>query len=153
MTPVPRWAVWSTLALSLSGLGISIYLTIVHFQPAALACSGGGAVDCARVLTSGESYFLGIPVAILGLAHYSVMTLLNTPWAWARPQRWLHQVRFALAFVGFGFILWLISAEVLIIHKICLWCTGVHVITLVLLIVLTRVSPQQLGLSPSNSDE
>lgn len=55
--------------------------------------------------------------------------------------------------MGQLFILWLISAEVLIIHKICLWCTAVHVVTFALLIVLTRVSPQQLGWAPVNSDE
>ena len=153
MAPVARWAVISTFVLSLGGLAISLYLTVVHFQPEALACSGGGAVDCARVLTSGESYFLGIPVAILGLGQYAVMCVLNSPWAWRRPQRWIAQARFALAFVGFGFILWLISAEALIIHKICLWCTGVHLITLALLIILTRVSPAQLGWSPASSDE
>jgi len=43
------------------------------------------------------------------------------------------------------FVLWLITAEIVIIGHVCLYCTAVHVITFVLLLVLTRVSPQQLG--------
>ncbi len=145
MPAVPRWAVITTFALSLLGFAISLYLTIVHFQPQALACSDSGAVDCARVLTSDQSYFLGIPVAILGLAQYSVMAVLCSPWLWRRSERLIALARFVLGGVGVGFIIWLISAELLIIDKICLWCTGVHIVTLTLFIVLTRVSPRQLG--------
>jgi uncharacterized membrane protein len=43
------------------------------------------------------------------------------------------------------FVLWLISAELLIIDNICLYCTGVHIVTFALLVVLSRVSPAQLG--------
>jgi uncharacterized membrane protein len=43
------------------------------------------------------------------------------------------------------FVLWLLYAELIIIDHICLYCTGVHVITFALLIVLTIVSPAQLG--------
>ncbi len=146
MNPVPRWAVVTTFLLSLIGLGISTYLTIAHFDSSVqLACSDTGAVNCELVTTSAQSYFLGIPVAVLGLCQYVAMTVLNSPWAWHRPQRWLAIGRFALAGIGVLFILWLIAAELLIIKHICLWCTGVHVVTVVLLLVLTRVSPQQLG--------
>jgi uncharacterized membrane protein len=46
--------------------------------------------------------------------------------------------------VGVLFVLWLVAAEILIIGHVCLWCTGVHVVTLALLIVLTRVTSAQL---------
>ena len=45
---VPSWAEFATFVLSLIGLGLSIYLTITHFQPQLLACSSTGFVDCAR---------------------------------------------------------------------------------------------------------
>ena len=79
---VPAWAKVTTLVLSLIGLALSVYLTITHFQPQALVCSGTGFIDCAKVTTSAQSEILGIPVAILGLANYTVMTAFNTPWAW-----------------------------------------------------------------------
>ncbi|HVB70325.1 MAG TPA: vitamin K epoxide reductase family protein [Acidimicrobiales bacterium] len=149
--PVPRWAKVATLLLSLAGLGVSIYLTITHFQPQLLICSSTGTVDCAAVTTSAQSYFLGVPVAVLGLAQYAVMTALTTPWAWQSKRYELHVARFALSVVAMAFVLWLLAAELLIIDHICLWCTGVHVITFALLVVLTRVTPTQLGWTFSDS--
>jgi len=149
--PVARWAVATTFLLSLLGLGISIYLTITHFRPLLLVCSSTGTIDCAAVTTSAQSYFLGIPVAILGLANFAVLVALNSPWAWRARFYWLHVTRFVLAIMGMVFVLWLLAAELLIIDHICLWCTGVHVVTFALLIVLTSVCPQQLGWSRSGT--
>jgi uncharacterized membrane protein len=148
---VPGWAKVTTLTLSLIGLALSVYLTITHFQPQALVCSGAGVIDCAKVTTSAQSEILGIPVAILGLANYTVMTAFNTPWAWRAKSRRVHVARFVLAIVSMCFVLWLIFAEVEIIGAICLYCTGVHVTTFALLIVLTIVSPAQLGWNQSRS--
>jgi uncharacterized membrane protein len=154
VNPVPRWAVGASFALSLIGLGISTYLTITHFGGTGLlVCSGTGVVNCALVTTSAQSYFLGIPVAILGLAQYTAMSIINSPWGWRAPWRWLAIARLALGVVGMGMVLWLFSAELLIIGHICLWCSGVHVVTLILLIVLTRVSPAQLGWTTKPSAE
>ena len=144
---VPRWAEVVTLVLSVIGLGLSIYLTITHFQPQALVCSSTGVIDCAKVTTSAQSEILGIPVAILGLANFT----LNTPWAWHSTWRWLHVTRFVLVIVSMGFVLWLIYAEVIIIGSICLYCTGVHLTTFILLIVMTSVAPTQLGWTRSGA--
>lgn len=150
---VAPWVKAATLGLSLVGLGLSIYLTITHFQPALLACTDTGAINCAKVTTSAQSEILGVPVAILGLANYVVMTGLNTPWAWNAKARGVHLARFALAVVSMCFVLWLIAAEIEIIGAICLYCTGVHLVTFALLIILTRVSPTQLGWTKSHTSE
>jgi uncharacterized membrane protein len=65
---------------------------------------------------------------------------------------WIHVARFVIAIVSMGFVLWLIAAEFLIIDNICLYCTGVHIVTFALLIVLTRVSPTQLGWTKSSTE-
>jgi uncharacterized membrane protein len=148
---VARWAEVVTFLLSLLGLGLSIYLTITHFEPQALVCSGTGFIDCAKVTTSAQSEILGIPVAILGLANYTVMSVLNSPWAWHARFRWIHVARFVLAIASMCFVLWLIYAEFIIIGNICLYCTGVHITTFALLIVLTLVSPTQLGWARSRA--
>jgi uncharacterized membrane protein len=148
---VPRWAQVATLLLSLLGLGLSIYLTITHFDKQLLVCSSTGAIDCAKVTTSAQSRFLGIPVAFLGLANYVVMTGLNSPWAWRARVRWIHVARFVLAIVSMCFALWLIYAEIEIIGAICLYCTAVHITTFALLIVLTVVCPAQLGWTKSRA--
>jgi uncharacterized membrane protein len=51
-----------------------------------------------------------------------------------------------LAVAGLLFVFWLIAAEILIIGHVCLWCTGVHVVMIALVLVLTRATPAQLGL-------
>ena len=116
-----------------------------------LVCSSTGTIDCAAVTTSPQSYFLGVPVAILGLGYFVVMSVFNSPWAWWARSYWVHVTRFVLAIAGMAFVLWLLAAELLIIDHICLWCTGVHVVTFTLLIVLSRVCPTQLGWSRSGA--
>jgi uncharacterized membrane protein len=149
---VANWAVVTTFALSLIGLGLSSYLTYEHFQPVFQGCAfSTGVINCQKVTTSNESHILGIPVAILGLANYVVMVALNSPWAWRARARWVHVARFVLAIISMCFVLWLIYAEVEIIGAICLYCTGVHVVTFALLIVLTIVAPAQLGWSRSRA--
>jgi uncharacterized membrane protein len=142
----------TTFLLSLIGLALSTYLTITHFHPGALVCPPlEKFINCAKVTTSAESNILGIPVAILGLANYVVMTGLNSPWAWHSKHRWIHEARFILAIISMCFVLWLIYAELIIIGNICLYCTGVHITTFALLIVLTLVSPAQLGWTRSRA--
>jgi uncharacterized membrane protein len=149
---VPTWAVATTFVLSLIGLALSTYLTITHFRPADLFCTENGIFNCGLVTTSGESRFIGIPVAFLGLGTYVVMTVLNSPWMWRAKNYWIHVARFVIAIVSMGFVLWLIAAEFIIIDNICLYCTGVHIVTFALLIILTRVSPVQLGWAKSRAE-
>ncbi|HVX20735.1 MAG TPA: vitamin K epoxide reductase family protein [Acidimicrobiales bacterium] len=140
-----RWRVATALALSLIGLGISIYLTIDHFAKIPLACSDQGLINCQKVTTSAQSYFLGIPVAVLGLVFYTAMTVVNLPMLWFAADRRIHMVRLAMATVGVLFALYLVSAELLIIGNICLWCTSVHVITFILFVVVVATVPAMLG--------
>ncbi len=142
---VPTWAVFATFVLSLIGLGLSTYLTITHFRPADLFCTENGVFNCSLVTNSGESRFIGIPVAFLGLGTYVVMSVLNSPWVWRAKNYWIHVARYVLSIVSMCFVLWLLTAELLIIKSLCLYCTGVHIVTFALFIVLTQVSPAQLG--------
>jgi uncharacterized membrane protein len=149
----PRWAVVTTFLLSLVGLGLSTYLTVTHFEPALLICNfSKSVINCAKVTTSAQSYFLGVPVAILGLGNFVVMTALNSPWAWRAKNYWVHVTRFVLTMGAMCFVLWLVSAELLIIKNICLYCTGVHLVTFALFVVLTYVGPTQLGWTSSEPD-
>lgn len=149
---VPIWAVIVTPLLSIIGLGLSIYLTVAHFEGTQiLACSTKGIVDCATVTTSPQSNFLGVPVVFLGLGYFVAMCALNSPWAWRATAYWLHVTRLVLAAAAMVFVLWLVYAELMIINHICLFCTEVHIVSFLLLIVLTLVSPAQLGWVRSRS--
>lgn len=144
--PVARWAVYSTWLLSFVGLGFASYLTYEHYTTKVFSgCPDKGIFNCQLVTTSAESHFLGIPVAVLGLATYVVFVLINSPWAWKAQNYWIHVARFALTVGGMAFVLWLVSAELLILNSICIYCTGVHIVTFAMFVVLARVVPTQLG--------
>ncbi|HEY3943227.1 MAG TPA: vitamin K epoxide reductase family protein [Acidimicrobiales bacterium] len=144
--PAPRSAVALSLAFSLAGLGISVYLTVAHFVGTqALVCSDQGLINCAKVTTSAQSHFLGMPVAVLGLAFYLAMTAITVPPAWRSPDRRLHVARLAMVIVGMAFALYLVSAELIIIDNICIWCTAVHAVTFVLFVTVVATTPRMLG--------
>jgi|HubBroStandDraft_1064217.scaffolds.fasta_scaffold01501_5 uncharacterized membrane protein len=128
-----------TWLLSLFGLGVSIYLTIVHFDTSLkLTCpAGGGIVNCVKVTTSSQSMVFGIfPVAVLGLAFYVFMAAINSPLGWRLNRPEVKWIRLGSVVVGMGFVLYLIYAELIQIGSICLWCTSVHVATFLLFTLL-----------------
>jgi uncharacterized membrane protein len=135
---VPAWVQWTSLVLSLAGLGVSIYLTIAHYTTTSiLACSNKGFVDCAKVTTSSQSMVFGVlPVAVLGLAFYVFMVAVNSPWGWRLRIPLVWWARIGSIVVGIGFVLYLVYAEIIQIGNICLWCTSVHVITFLLFALL-----------------
>jgi uncharacterized membrane protein len=134
---VLRWAgggvPLTTLVVSVLGLADSAYLTYEHFtQSASFACPENAAVNCVKVTTSPESHVFGIPVAVLGLAFFLFMVAVNSPWGWrARPPA-VHWARLGSVVVGMVFVLYLIWAELFRINAICLYCTGVHILTFIL---------------------
>lgn len=133
----PYWAAPVTLSLSVLGLLFSAYLTYAHYTTAAnLACSDKGFVNCAQVTTSAESHFLGMPVAVLGLAYYVGMVVLCTPWAWRLRAPWVTWLRLAGVIVGVIMITHLIYAELVVLAHICLYCTGVHIATFLLFVAV-----------------
>jgi uncharacterized membrane protein len=143
------WLRWTTFALALVGLGVSIYLTYAHYTESALAgCTETtGVVNCGKVTTSEQSVVFGIPVAVLGLAFYVFMVAIMSPWAWKARRREVGLVRLASLVVGIGFVLYLIYAELFDIGSICLYCTSVHVITF-FLFVLTGLAAAIWGFAP-----
>ncbi len=137
----PRWASVSTLLLSVLGIGVAIYLTYAHYtDPKVLACSDSGTINCAKVTTSAQSRFLGMPVAVLGLAYFVGMFVLSLPWLWRRPEPAVRWLRLAAVTGGIAFVLWLVYAELFIIDAICLWCTVVHALTFLMFVVVAFAS-------------
>jgi uncharacterized membrane protein len=133
----PRWLVISSFALTLAGLGLSIYLTITHYtDQATLFCQQNSVVNCLKVTTSPESEIFGIPVAVLGLVFFVPMTVLNSPWGWRSQLPLVRWLRLTGVAVGLIFVVYLVSAELVLIGSICEYCTGVHIVTIALFIVV-----------------
>ncbi|MBC3841496.1 vitamin K epoxide reductase family protein [Streptacidiphilus sp. 4-A2] len=125
------------LVLALAGLAVAAYLTVEHYtSPALLACPENSVINCRKVTTSPESVILGIPVVWLGVGFFVAMAALNLPAAWRSGNRSLRAGRLLLAVAGVGTALYLVYAELFEIDAICLYCTAVHVLS-VLLFVLT----------------
>jgi uncharacterized membrane protein len=155
--PSLRWQPIATLLLSIFGLGVSIYLTVTHFDKVALVCSSNSVVNCEKVTTSPQSEVFGIPVAMLGLVFFVPMLLLCLPAAWRSADRRIHLARLILSITGVGMILYLIIAELFIIKAICLWCSSVHLITFIMFVVIVTASPVVLapgyGLDADDTDD
>lgn len=129
----PGWLAPVTLGLSLLGLLVSGYLTYEHFTDnATLACTVTGVVDCSKVTSSAWSTFVGVPVSVLGVVFFALLVGLCLPSVWRLGSVWLDRARLAWVSVGLAMALYLVWAELFRIHAICLWCTGVHVLTFVL---------------------
>jgi uncharacterized membrane protein len=52
--------------------------------------------------------------------------------------RWVHDLRVVVIVISMAFVLWLVAAELLIIKNICLYCTGIHIVTFVLLLLIVH---------------
>ncbi len=134
---VPRALPIIAIVLAVAGLAVSAYLTYEHFTMATtLACPEGRTLNCQTVTSSEQSKLFGIPVAVLGVAYFVGMLAVVAPPAWHSPRRLLTAARLAGGLGGVGFVLYLVYAELFIIDAICLWCTVVHVLTVVLFAVI-----------------
>lgn len=142
---LPRWRPWAAFALSLIGFGISMYLTIDHFDGIAPICSSKGFVNCELVTTSKYSYILGVPVSLLGLLFFTAMVGINFPPLWRTRVHWVAWARLALSVSGICFVLYLLAAELFSIKAICLWCTGVHITTFLLFVLVMASFPLMPG--------
>ena len=132
-----RWAPLTSTVLCLVGLGAAAYLTFEHYSSSTtFACPESATINCVKVTTSSYSELLGLPVALLGLLFFIGMTPLCLPVAWRSANPWLARLRLAGPTLGVGFVVYLVWAELFPIGAICLWCTVVHVVTVMLFAVV-----------------
>ena len=132
-----RWAPLTSTVLCLVGLAVSVYLTFEHFSSSSsLVCPESATVNCVKVTTSSYSKLLGMPVAVLGLLFFIGLTPLCLPVAWRAASPWPNRLRLGGLTVGVVFVVYLVWAELFPIGAICLWCTAVHVVTVLLFAVV-----------------
>jgi uncharacterized membrane protein len=122
------------LTLTLVGVGVATYLTVIHYAGIKPLCgrNGGG---CEIVQTSEYSKLAGVPVALIGLIGYvAILASLLAPES--------ESTRFAtVAFtvVGFGFSAYLTYREVFTIKNLCDWClSSAGIITLIMCLSIWR---------------
>jgi uncharacterized membrane protein len=103
------------VAVAVSGVGVSAYLTWVHYEPAALICTRGG--GCETVQHSHYAVLLGVPVAVFGLAAWTIVLALVV---WDTPTAKLVVATLALAALAFA--VYLVVLQLSVIHAVCVWC-------------------------------
>jgi uncharacterized membrane protein len=121
----------TALAIAVIGLLISVYLTITHYSSALpLACPDKGIINCANVLNSQYSTIFGVPNAVLGIVFFIIDALVIMRY-FAKEEMLL------VNGVGIVFVLYYLLVEYTV-GSICVFCTGVHVCVLALLIISIR---------------
>jgi uncharacterized membrane protein len=130
----PRWPWIAGTTLSGLGLAVAGYLTYEHYTASTtLNCpAGGGIVNCLKVTTSQYATIHGLPVVVLGLVFFAVMIGLQSRPGWARTSPGVRTGRLLWSLSGVGTAAWLVYAELFKLHAVCLWCTAVHVICILL---------------------
>ena len=126
----PRTSQGLRLGLAAAGLLISGYLVAVHYGHVPLACADQGIVDCTGVLTSPQSSWFGVPVAVFGIAWFLVAGILalRARAAGAGPE--VRTANMAWLLVGAATVVYLVYLELVVIGRICMWCSFVHIIVL-----------------------
>lgn len=124
------WGQVTLFALAIIGAGIALYLTSVHYAHVDLVCSAQGFVDCQRVISSPYSVIPGttLPVTLPGLV-WSLIAAVLAFVGWQRPD--LHNVRVVQCiWAGLAMlaVLYLVYIELVLLHTLCAWCTGFHVV-------------------------
>ena len=119
------------LALSVAGVGISVYLTLLHYAGVTPACPATGAINCEAVLSSCYAVLFGskIPTSVAGIAWFALCALIA---GWR-----VGVVHLVWAAIGLATMLYLVFVELILVRAICLWCTAAH--ALVVLIALIWV--------------
>jgi uncharacterized membrane protein len=107
------------VVLGLIGLGVTIYLTVVHYGGFVVLCAAKGN-PCAQVQSSIYSEVFGIPVAVLGLVGYVlILGSLLVP-----ASEYSRIATLGVTLFGFVFSAYLTYREVFTLQEICEWCVS-----------------------------
>lgn len=126
----------------LAGLGVSAYLTVVHYTSVPLVCSTSGAINCEQVLSSPYAVIAGttLPTSAAGLVWFAV-TVALAGLRLAGPS-WPVVARLQLAWSAIGLVtvVGLVFIEIVVLGAICIWCTAAHslVVAIFLLVLFDR---------------
>lgn len=134
----PDRALLVAAAAGLGGIGISVYLTIVHYAGIPLVCSTAGAVDCERVLSSGYAVIAGsgVPTSVAGIVWFSVSSILAATRLAGRSSPAMARIHLIWAGIGLAIALVLVFVEIVQLGAICIWCTAAHALVLVTFLAL-----------------
>jgi uncharacterized membrane protein len=138
------------LVLAVTGVAISIYLTVVHYARVPLVCSTTGVVNCERVLSSPYSSVAGVPISAGGMVWFVVAGALVVPALMRRAEPgWLQPAQVVWSLLGLVTVIYLVGVEALALGVLCAWCTAVHILILLMLVLSVVRSPSEQSQQPA----
>jgi uncharacterized membrane protein len=125
-----------------AGIGVSAYLTVVHYSALPLACPTGGVIGCERILASPYGVIAGsvLPTSTAGIVWFAISAALAIGQLAGRDSQLVLRIHLVWSAIGLAIVLYLVFIEIVALGAICVWCTAAHVLVLVtFLAVLTRI--------------
>jgi len=145
---------WVIAFLSISGLLVSIYLSISHYRTYTdigyrSFCAVSQSINCDTVSQSSYSIFLDIPVPVWGIYGY-LFFLLFLPLAWMKDAKmeriWSLLFLVSFAYSAYSIVLAVIST--FYIHSFCIVCIVSYGINFMLLYYTWLVGKRFAGFNP-----
>lgn len=141
------------VAMAVAGFAVAVYLTAVHYLDVPLACPANALINCAQVTSSLYSVVPGtqIPITLPGMLWFivsgglAVVALARIARERPEPVR-LRLIHLLWGAAGLLFVLYLVYCEIVLLHRLCEWCTVVHLLTLATFLV--ALSRWQQGPAP-----
>ncbi|MBW4437011.1 MAG: hypothetical protein KME04_07740 [Pleurocapsa minor GSE-CHR-MK-17-07R] len=127
---LPQLPTSTIMVITVAGILVAGYLAHVEVTLSEAVCGVVG--DCNAVQQSPYARIGGIPVGVLGIVGYLVISGL---WLFrqVRPSAWIDAALFASALLGVGFSIYLTFLEPFVIGASCVWCLTSAVLMLLLL--------------------
>lgn len=122
------------LVLSLLGLADSTYLSLEHYSGIPPAC-GGIFSDCGAVLTSSYSEIFGVPLALLGVFHYTLLSLLLFLTIFQKKEV-LKKYIFLQTAMGIMFSGYLVWLQLGVLNAICIYCMASALISTAIFLLI-----------------
>lgn len=139
------WELIALIGIAVAGVAIATYLTATHADALPLVCTAGSVINCSSVTHSAYSVIPGtsIPISIPGVIWFLSSGVLASVGLFARrasqPEPgWVRPVHIAWAALALLIVLYLVYVEIVILHRICEWCTVVHLLVLASFVLALR---------------
>ncbi len=125
------------IILCLAGFLDASYLSYEHFMDKIPPCSVGAFSDCGTVLRSQYAVIGGVPLALIGVVHYSLFFVVAA-WTLISKKRTGRYVLVVQSIAGFCASLYFVYLQLVVLRAICLYCMVSAITSTVIFIWVMR---------------
>jgi len=114
------------------------YLTYEHFQKVIPPCTIGAFSDCGKVLQSKYAIVFGIPLALIGLVHYTLEAVILSL-AILKKNAIYRQLAVLLSVIGLLSSIYFVVVMLLILKAVCVYCLVSAGISFLLFLIVPQL--------------